>query len=207
MAGSDEFDMTQLLAAPVQLIGLMMSGMEATRQTLTAAVETVGSLQRSAAGLEDLIERLNAIVTVVEAPARALAPEMEKFATRLHDIGEALDGPLDTILPGVQRVATMFERAPLEQLPETLTQFNDQLQKIVGGMGDLPRRLGPLSDLLGGAASMFGIGRPATAEAPTPPPPPAPPAAPVPAKVTRATPKKPAPKKPAPKKTVKKDVR
>ncbi len=169
MAGSDDFDMTQLLAAPVQLVGLMMSGMEATKQTLAAAVETVGSLQRSAAGLEELIERLNAIVNVVEAPARALAPEMEKFATRLHDIGEALDGPLETILPGVQRVAAMFERAPLEQLPETLTQFNDQLQKIVGGMGDLPRRLGPLSDLLGGAASMFGMGRP-SAE-PTPPPP------------------------------------
>jgi hypothetical protein len=64
----------------------------------------------------------------------------------------------------------MFERAPLEQLPETLSQFNDQLQKIVGGMGDLPRRLGPLSDLLGGAASMFGLGRPSTPE----PPPPAP---------------------------------
>jgi hypothetical protein len=170
MAGSEEFDMTQLLAAPVQLIGLMMSGMEATKQTLTAAVEAVGSLQRSAAGLEELIERLNAIVNVVEAPARALAPEMERFATRLHDIGEALDGPLETILPGVQRVATMFERAPLEQLPETLSQFNDQLQKIVGGMGDLPRRLGPLSDLLGGAASMFGLGRPSTPE----PPPPAP---------------------------------
>jgi hypothetical protein len=170
MAGSDDFDMTQLLAAPVQLIGLMMGGMEATKQTLTAAVETVASLQRSAAGLEELIERLNGIVNVVEVPARALAPEMERFAQRLHDIGDALDGPLETILPGVQRVATMFERAPLEQLPETLTQFNDQLQKIVGGMGDLPRRLGPLSDLLGGAASMFGIGRPSAPEPPATPP-------------------------------------
>ncbi len=201
MAASDDFDMTQLLAAPVQLIGLMMSGMEATKQTLTAAVETVGSLQRSAAGLEELIERLNAIVNVVEAPARALAPEMEKFATRLHDIGEALDGPLETILPGVQRVATMFERAPLEQLPETLTQFNEQLQRIVGGMGDLPRRLGPLSDLLGGAASMFGLGRLSTPE-PLPLTP-----APVPmAKKTatrKAAAKKPAVKKPAVKKATK----
>ncbi len=202
MAASDDFDMTQLLAAPVQLIGLMMSGMEATKQTLTAAVETVGSLQRSAAGLEELIERLNAIVNVVEAPARALAPEMEKFATRLHDIGEALDGPLETILPGVQRVATMFERAPLEQLPETLTQFNEQLQRIVGGMGDLPRRLGPLSDLLGGAASMFGLGRPSTPE----PPPPAPARA-VPAATTVAPKKTPAKKTPAKRAAAKKTSR
>jgi hypothetical protein len=148
----------------------MMGGVEATKQTMVAAVETVASLQRSAAGLEELIERLNGIVNVVEVPARALAPEMERFAQRLHDIGDALDGPLETILPGVQRVATMFERAPLEQLPETLTQFNDQLQKLVGGMGDLPRRLGPLSDLLGGAASMFGIGRPSAPEPPATPP-------------------------------------
>ena len=171
MAGSDDFDMSQLLAAPSQLLGLMLSSVEATKQTLAAAVETVASLQRSAAGLEDLIERLNTMVTVVEAPTRALAPEMERFAQRLHDIGEALDGPLDSILPGVQRVATMFERAPLEQLPETLTQFNDQLQKIVSGMGDLPKRLGPFSDLLGGAASMFGIGRPAPAPVSVPTPP------------------------------------
>ncbi len=203
MAATDDFDMTQLLAAPVQLIGLMMSGMEATKQTLSAAVETVGSLQRSAAGLEELIERLNAIVNVVEAPARALAPEMEKFATRLHDIGEALDGPLETILPGVQRVATMFERAPLEQLPETLTQFNDQLQKIVGGMGDLPRRLGPLSDLLGGAASMFGIGRPST-EPPSASP--APTRA-VPSAKTVAAKKTPAKKTPAKKSAAKKSSR
>jgi hypothetical protein len=189
MAGSDDFDMTQLLAAPVQLLGLMMGGVDATKQTLAAAVETVASLQRSAAGLEALIERLNGIVNVVEVPARSLAPEMERFAQRLHDIGDALDGPLETILPGVQRVATMFERAPLEQLPETLTQFNDQLQKIVGGMGDLPRRLGPLSDLLGGAASMFGIGRPNTAEAPAKTPP---------AVTTAKEQSKPAPTKKAP---------
>ena len=166
MAAAEDFDLTQLLATPMQLLGLMSGGVEASRQTMNAAVETVASLQRSAAGLEQLIERLNNIVTVVEAPARALAPEMERFAQRLHDVGEALDGPLETILPGVQRVATMFERAPLEQLPDTLTQFNDQLQKIVGGMGDLPKRLGPLSDLLGGAASMFGLSRPATPEPP-----------------------------------------
>ena len=166
---ADDFDVTQLLAAPAQLFGLLAGGMEATKQTMLATVETVSSLQRSAAGLEELIERLNGIVNVIEAPAKALAPEMERFTERLHRLSEALDGPLDSIIPGVQRMATMFERAPLEQIPETLTQFNEQLQRIVGGMGDLPRRLGPLSELLGGAASMFGLAR-LTPTPPTPPP-------------------------------------
>lgn len=167
---ADDFDVTQLLAAPAQLFGLLAGGMEATKQTMLATVETVSSLQRSAAGLEELIERLNSIVNVIEAPAKALAPEMERFTERLHRLSDALDGPLDSIIPGVQRMATMFERAPLEQIPETLTQFNEQLQRIVGGMGDLPRRLGPLSELLGGAASMFGLAR-STPTPPTPPPP------------------------------------
>jgi hypothetical protein len=110
MSTSDkpDFDPLTLLAAPMQLVGLALTAVESAKQTLTAAVETVNSLQRSAVALEELITRVNSMVDTIEAPARALAPEMERLGRRMNDIGELLDGPMQTLIPGLQRMATMM---------------------------------------------------------------------------------------------------
>lgn len=110
MASSDkpDFDPLTLLAAPMQLVGLALTAVETARQTMTTVVETANSLQRSAVALEELITRVTSMVDTIEAPARALAPEMERLGRRMNDIGELLDGPMQTLIPGLQKMASMM---------------------------------------------------------------------------------------------------
>ncbi len=171
MADNEEFDFASLLQSPLQMMGM-------ARKTMNAMVETVQSLQRSAAALESLLSRLDSLVDSVEAPARALAPEMDKFAKRMREVGDALDGPIDSIVPGMQRMATAFDRMSFDQLPDAVELLSAQIMGMVGSLGDLPKRLGPLGDLLGGAGGLFGLGRPASSVSQT---------SPVPAKATMVT--------------------
>ncbi len=154
-ADNEEFDFASLLQSPLQMLG-------AARKTMNMMVETVQSLQRSAAALETLLSRLDSLVDSVEAPARALAPEMDKFAKRMREVGDALDGPIDSIVPGIQRMATAFDRMSFDQLPDAVELLSAQIMGMVGSLGDLPKRLGPLGDLLGGAGGLFGLGRTAS---------------------------------------------
>ena len=152
-ADNEEFDFASLLQSPLQMLG-------AARKTMNAMVETVQSLQRSAAALESLLSRLDSLVDSVDAPARALAPEMDKFAKRMREVGDALDGPIDSIVPGMQRMAAAFDRMSFDQLPDAVELLSAQIMGMVGNLGELPKRFGPLSDLLGGAGGLFGLGRP-----------------------------------------------
>jgi len=154
-ADNEEFDFVSLLQSPLQMLG-------AARKTMNMMLETVQSLQRSAVALETLLSRLDSLVDSVEAPARALAPEMDKFAKRMREVGDALDGPIDSIVPGIQRMATAFDRMSFDQLPDAVELLSAQIMGMVGSLGDLPKRLGPLGDLLGGAGGLFGLGRTAS---------------------------------------------
>ena len=144
MAQNEPFDIGALLSAPLQMVGAAATVLEAGKQSVTAMVDAVASLQRSAHALEELLNRINGIVDTVEGPARALAPELERLANRLNNL------------------------TAIDDLPQTLTQLNDRILQVVGGLGELPKRLGPISDLLGGAAGLFGFGGTSTApSAPT----------------------------------------
>lgn len=161
-----DFDVNALLALPLQLFGLAAGAVETTRQTMSSVVATVESLQRSAAGLESLIRRLDDLVAVVEGPTRALIPEVERATAGLRMLTDAVD------------------LMPLDQLPQALNRLNGQLASFVDGLGDMPQRLGGIGDLIGGLG-LFG-------RKPAPPEPPSRPVVPS-APVKRAV-KKPAPR-------------
>jgi hypothetical protein len=147
MAQGEPFDVSALLSAPLQMVGVAATVLEAGKQSVTAMVDTVASLQRSAHALEELLTRINGIVDTIEGPARVLAPEMERLASRLSKLNV------------------------MDDLPDTLGQLNDRVLQVVSGLGDLPKRVGPIADLLGGAAGLFGLGgRPSETARPVEPP-------------------------------------
>lgn len=190
-ADNDDFDLGAFIQSPMQMLGTVMGAADTGRRTLTTLVDTVQSLQRSASSLEALLGRVNSLVDTVEAPARALAPEMDKFARRLREVSDALDGPIDSIVPGMQRMASAFDRMSFDQLPDALEMLSAQIMGLVGGLGELPKRLGPLGELFGGASGLFGLGLGRMQSAP------APAAAPIPVVSTTSQPTK-APAKKAP---------
>jgi hypothetical protein len=154
-SSADDFDFAAFIQSPMQLITGTLAMADTARRSIVALVATIESLQRSAQQFESILERIDGVVTLVEGPARALAPEMDRFGRHLQEIGDVMDGPVAVMLSNMSRMGEAFERANFEQFPEVLEVLTGQLRGLVTILGEMPRRMGPLGELLGGGASMF----------------------------------------------------
>jgi hypothetical protein len=123
--------------------------------------------------MESILERVDTVVSQIEAPAKVLGPEMERLAERLVAVSD------------------VFDRTSIDQLPELFDSFSAQMMAVMNGMAEIPRKLGPLGDLFGGAASFMGLGAKKVAELP---------AAAINQSAKKPTAKKPTAKKPTAKK-------
>jgi hypothetical protein len=168
-SNADEFDLASFIQSPMALIGSAMGAADNARKTFSAFTEAVQSLQRSAAAMESILERVDTVVSQIEAPAKVLGPEMERLAERLVAVSD------------------VFDRTSIDQLPELFDSFSAQMMAVMNGMAEIPRKLGPLGDLFGGAASFMGLGAKKVAE--------------LPAAVINQSAKKPTAKKPTAKKS------
>jgi hypothetical protein len=180
-----EFDFASFIQSPMALIMTAVGAADTAKKTLVSLVEAVQSLQRSAAAMESILQRVDTMVGQIEAPAKVLGPEMERLAQRMVAMSD------------------LFDRTPIDQLPELFENLSAQMMSVLSGMAELPRRLGPLGDLFGGAAGLMGLGRSTTESALKAV---VAKAAPQKAVPKRAASKKAAPKKAAPKKVASKKV-
>ncbi len=142
-----EFDFASFIQSPMALILTAVGAADTAKKTLVSLVEAVQSLQRSAAAMESILQRVDTMVGQIEAPAKVLGPEMERLAQRMVAMSD------------------LFDRTPIDQLPELFENLSAQMMSVLSGMAELPRRLGPLGDLFGGAAGLMGLGRSTTESA------------------------------------------
>ena len=188
-----------------------------TEQLMT----TMDNLNATLEQLNEVSIRITRMLDLFEEPARLLIPQVTRTIKAADSLVERLNAPIESVAPGLARLAEALQTPALNTLPKDLNDF-------LGTLRDLGRRLQPLGQMAESAGSMFSrspfaaflptTGRsdapatPPTATAPEPTPPPAPPApalvnaveraAKRPAKKAaatrkRATAKKPATKKPA----------
>ncbi len=140
-AAQNDFDFSSFIQSPMTVITGAMAAADTMRKTMGALVESVQSLQKSAAALESILERVDNVVSQIEGPAKVLGPEMERLANR------------------VATMSNLFDRTPVESLPELFETFTAQMNGVLVGMSEIPKRLGPLGELFGSAVGMFGSGR------------------------------------------------
>jgi hypothetical protein len=138
---ADDFDLASFIQSPMAMIGAAVGAAEQAKRTFTTLVDAVQSLQRSAAAMESILQRVDTMVGAVEGPAKVLGPEMERLAQRMVSMSD------------------LFDRTPVDQLPELFEALSAQMISMMNGMAELPKRLGPLGELFGGAAGMMGLGR------------------------------------------------
>jgi hypothetical protein len=146
-AADTEFDFAQFIQSPMAMLATVMGAADTAKKTFTAFSESVQSLQRSAAAMESILGRIDTVVSQIEAPAQILGPEMERLARRMASMTD------------------VFDRVPVEQIPELFELLSAQMSSVLSGLGglaELPKRLGPLGELFGGASGLFGSGKPAT---------------------------------------------
>lgn len=183
-----EFDFASFIQSPLAMITTAMGAADTAKKTFSGLIEAVNSLQRSAAAFESILERVDTLVATIEVPAKVLGPEMEKLANRMAAFGD------------------VFERIPVDQLPDVIENLVGQLTSVMSGLAELPKKLGPFGDLLGGASAFMGLTKSTPKVSVLPPPPPPAPrvtaSAPEPRVVKKAVAKKNVARRAAAKKTV-----
>ena len=142
-----DFDLFSLLQGPATMMSGMKDLADNGRKAVTGFLDTIASLQRAAAALEQLAGRVDRLVADLEAPLRLLSPELEKVAIRVQRIADLMDGPIDRLLPGLEQAVDTFDRIALSQLPDSLDALRSQIGSIVEVFAEVPRRLGATGGL------------------------------------------------------------
>jgi ABC-type transporter Mla subunit MlaD len=172
------------------------------------------------AGVQRSVAQFQQGITSTLATIEKLNVTLEQFnriATRVNDMLDAVEGPMSTLVPGLNHLAESLTSPPM-------VSFSDDLGDFLKVLGELSRRMQPLTQIAESAGSMFnrslgnlfpGTGRGTPSPAATKPKvEPSAPAAPVRtsppalapatgAPVKRAAARKPAARKPAARKPTK----
>jgi ABC-type transporter Mla subunit MlaD len=163
-------DLFTLFAAP--LSGTVRS-IEQFRKGVDEFLKGVENFNRTMENLNETTERINSLVADVEEPLRAAIPQVTRTVKAADEMMQVVSGPAMAVAPGLSRLAETLATPAFAQLPAQIGTFSDVL-------GEVSRRLGPLTQLAESAGGLFGGFRipgsrtVANASADTPQPAPAP---------------------------------
>lgn len=134
-------------ANPLGVIGKQLDQFKRLASELLTAVENINRTMES---LNGTVQRVNGLIDDVEAPIRALMPPLTRSIKAMDSVASQLAGPLEKIAPGLTRLADTLSSPVLENFPDDLTGFVEIL-------GDVAKRLQPLTQLAESAGSLFGL--------------------------------------------------
>ncbi|MBV1892407.1 MAG: hypothetical protein KUG57_00075 [Ilumatobacteraceae bacterium] len=177
-------DVINLLATP--LAGTLRS-VEQFRKGVDEFLAGVENFNRTVGNVNETSERINALLIDIEAPLRAAVPQLTRTIKGADEVVQAVAMPAIALAPGLAVLARTLNSPEFAQLPKRLEQFSEVV-------GDMSRRLGPLTTLAESAGGFLGGLRPSAAmpsRSPSPSP-----------TESGAPSTEPAPKKPAPKRSV-----
>jgi hypothetical protein len=163
-----DFDLFSLFQGPANVMSGVMGLADNGRKAFSGILDTIASLQRAAAALEQLAARVDRMVTELEAPLRILTPELEKAAERVVRLAEIVEGPMDRLLPGLDRAVETLDRVALSQLPDNIDALRNQVGAVVDIFADIPKRFSGLSQLIPGLDRLSALARPVTSPSPAP---------------------------------------
>lgn len=150
-------DVISLVAGPIAAV---VRSFDQLRKGADELMRGFENFNRTMSNLNETAERVNRMLNDLEEPVRAMVPQIRRTVDAAESISARLAGPLDDVIPGLQRLADTLNSPVLRSLPTDLGQF-------MGVINDLSHRLGPLGQFAEQAGKMFGL-RPPTR--PEPPP-------------------------------------
>ncbi len=139
-------DLFTLFATP--LSGTMRS-IEQFRKGVDEFLKGVENFNRTMENLNETTERINSLVADVEQPLRAAIPQVTRTVKAADEMMQVVSGPAMAVAPGLNRLAETLSTPAFAQLPNQIGAFSDVL-------GEVSRRLGPLTQLAESAGGLFG---------------------------------------------------
>jgi hypothetical protein len=139
-------DVFNLFAAP--LAGTIRS-FEQFRKGVDEFLKGVENFNRTMENLNETSERINALLADIELPIRAAIPQVTRTVRAADEMMQVISGPAMAVAPGLNRLAETLGTPAFAQLPHQLGQFSDLL-------GEVSKRLAPLTQLAESAGGLFG---------------------------------------------------
>ncbi len=139
-------DLFTLFAAP--LSGTARS-IEQFRKGVDEFLKGVENFNRTMENLNETTERINSLLIEIEQPIRAAIPQVTRTVKTADEMMQVVSGPAMAVAPGLNRLAETLATPAFAQLPAQIGNFSDVL-------GEVSRRLGPLTQLAESAGGLFG---------------------------------------------------
>jgi hypothetical protein len=139
-------DLFTLFAAP--LSGTVRS-IEQFRKGVDEFLRGVENFNRAMENLNETSERINSLLADVEEPIRAAIPQITRSVKAADEMMQVVSGPAMAVAPGLNRLAETLSTPAFAQLPSQISMFSDVL-------GDVSKRLAPLTQMAESAGGLFG---------------------------------------------------
>jgi hypothetical protein len=161
-------DVINVLAAPIA--GGLRS-VEQFQRGIGELFRAVENLNRTLENLNETATRVNRLVGDVEEPIRAMIPQVTRTIEAADEITRMLQGPVRVAAPNIEKIVDTLSSPGFSTLPNQLGEFMESI-------GEVSKRLAPLTQFAENAGGLFGgfklpgMGAaPKPSSAPTTPPP------------------------------------
>lgn len=145
---SDPFtDVISLVAGPIAAVIRSFDQLRRGAEELMRGLENFNTTMEN---LNETATRINRLLNDFEAPIRAMVPQLTRTVKLADEISKRLSGPIDQVVPGLNRLADTLNAPVFGSLPRDLSQFVDVVN-------DLSRRMSPLAQLADQAGGFFGL--------------------------------------------------
>ncbi len=153
---SDPFtDVISLVAGPIAAV---IRSFDQLRKGADELMRGLENFNTTMTNLNETAQRVNGLLNDFEEPVRAMLPQIRRTVDAAERMSTRLSGPIDEVIPGLNRLADTLNSPVLQTMPADLGEFMTVIN-------DLSRRLGPLGQFAEQAGKMFGM-RPPPASSP-----------------------------------------
>jgi len=141
---------SEIISVVAGPIASVIRSFDQLRKGADELMKGLENFNRTMANLNDTAERVNGLLNDIEAPVRAILPQITRTVNLADDFSSRLSGPLEQVVPGLVRLSETLNSPVISSLPTDLTSFVDAIN-------DLVKRLSPLGQLAESAGGLFGL--------------------------------------------------
>ena len=142
-------DLFALVGLPNPVAGVGRS-LDQFRRGVDEMLTTMARFNDTLDQLNGVARRVNGLLDEVEEPLKAAMPQITRTVRTADLITQQLTVPIERLTPGLGRLAEVLSAPTISRLP-------GDLASVVESLGDLVRRLQPLTQAAETAGSMLGL--------------------------------------------------
>jgi hypothetical protein len=139
-------DVINLIAAP---IAGGIRTVEQFKRGVEELFRAVDNLNRTMENLNEAASRINRLIGDIEQPVRAMMPQITRSVHAADEITKLLEGPIRVAAPNIEKIVDTLSSPGFSSLPNQLGEF-------INTIGDVSKRLGPLTQFAESAGGLFG---------------------------------------------------